>query len=259
MLSKGLQVLRLVPSWHQQHVTARRTNFHKYIHGMRNANISSHTIPQIYRNANAIKTKERETRTTDRKSHGQKNYRKKNLKHPPWLAGDVLVMYEFLQFATVSFHPFTFKSKAAPPNCASMWVTFSWSSDGSWEPLTSEVIMSTKSCDVHPGRKARHVFDRYTSIQSRMTLAVEAKANGTKQHFKHVKYPCIHKSAGVLSMVLLDNMDKTGPNRLSLSFRHNPLKPMHSKPPLAFALQKARSLRFFHCSLPVQHKRTTLP
>lgn len=41
--------------------------------------------------------------------------------------------------------------------------------------------MSTKSCDVHPGRKARHVFDRYTSIQSRMILAVEAKANGTKQ------------------------------------------------------------------------------
>lgn len=97
-----------------------------------------------------------------------------------------------------------------------------------------------------------------------MILAVEAKANGTKQEgtanmSNTFQYPCIHKSAGVLRMVLLDNMDITGPNRLSLSFRHNPLKPMHSKPPLAFALQKARSFRFFHCSLPVQHKRTTLP
>ena len=34
---------------------------------------------------------------------------------------------------------------------------------------------------------------------------------------------------------------------------------MHSKPPLAFALQKAHSFSFFHCSLPVQHRRTTLP
>ena len=99
---------------------------------------SSHTIPQIYSNANAIKTNERETRTTDRKVTERNSHRKKNLKHPPRLAGDVLVTYEFLQFATVSFPPFTFKSKAAPPNCASMWVTFSWSSDGSWEPLSNQ-------------------------------------------------------------------------------------------------------------------------
>lgn len=255
-------------------------NFHKYIHCMLYKYILAYprtlstNLQECKRNNDKRKRNKNNSQQTEKVAERNSD-RKKNLRHPPRLAGDVLVMYEFLQLATVSLPPFTFKSKAAPPNCASMWVTFSWSSDGSWEPLSTQgkckssniqvkSLCPPKICDVHPGRKARHVFDRYTSIQSRMILAVEAKANGTKQEgtanmSNTFQYPCIHKSAGVLRMVLLDNMDITGPNRLSLSFRHNPLKPMHSKPPLAFALQKARSFRFFHCSLPVQHKRTTLP